>query len=348
MNKYISFIKKYISLKRIIQLIAFFFVIITLIVVTLYNKAITKPLKSNEDKIIIEVKQGEGFYDVLNDLAKEDKLSSKLFIKLNLSIDKVNVNIKEGIYEINTDTSLENMIKSLQNKDGDKDLVKLTIPEGYSVEDIAKTVEEKGICSKEDFLNAVKNYELPDYVKVNSSKRYNLEGFLYPDTYLIEKGANAKDIIKLMLDRFDEIMKQVKDETKVNIKDEDVEKIITIASMIEKEARVPKDRPLISSVIYNRLEKNMKLQIDAAVIYSLGHHVDVVSNKDLEVDSPYNVYKYSGLPIGPIANPGIDCIKAALTPEKTDYLYYILQKDGSHYFTNDYDDFLNKKKELGY
>ncbi|WP_315067237.1 endolytic transglycosylase MltG [uncultured Clostridium sp.] len=348
MNKYISSIKKYISLKRIIQLIAFFFVIITLIVVTLYNKAITKPLKSNEDKIIIEVKQGEGFYDVLNDLAKEDKLSSKLFIKLNLSIDKVNVNIKEGIYEINTDTSLENMIKSLQNKDGDKDLVKLTIPEGYSVEDIAKTVEEKGICSKEDFLNAVKNYELPDYVKVNSSKRYNLEGFLYPDTYLIEKGANAKDIIKLMLDRFDEIMKQVKDETKVDIKDEDVEKIITIASMIEKEARVPKDRPLISSVIYNRLEKNMKLQIDAAVIYALGHHVDVVSNKDLEVDSPYNVYKYSGLPIGPIANPGIDCIKAALTPEKTDYLYYILQKDGSHYFTNDYDDFLNKKKELGY
>lgn len=348
MNKYISFMKKYISLKRMIQLIAFFFIIMTLIIVTLYNKAVTKPLKSNEDKIIIEVKQGEGFYDVLNDLAKENKLSSKLFIKLNLSIDKVNVNIKEGIYEINTDTTLENLIKSLQNKDGDKDLVKLTIPEGYSVEDIAKTVEEKGICSKEDFLDAVKNYELPDYVKANSSKRYNLEGFLYPDTYLIEKGANAKDIIKLMLDRFDEIMKQVKDETKADLKDEDVEKIITIASMIEKEARVPKDRQLISSVIYNRLEKNMKLQIDAAVIYALGHHVDVVSNKDLEIDSPYNVYKYSGLPIGPIANPGIDCIKAALAPEKTDYLYYILQKDGSHYFTNDYDDFLNKKKELGY
>jgi UPF0755 protein len=92
----------------------------------------------------------------------------------------------------------------------------------------------------------------------------------------------------------------------------------------------------------------MKLQIDAAVIYALGYHVDVVLNKYLEIDSPYNVYKYKGLPVGPIANPGIESIKAAVLPKKTDYLYYILQKDGSHYFTDNYDDFLKKKKELGY
>jgi UPF0755 protein len=118
--------------------------------------------------------------------------------------------------------------------------------------------------------------------------------------------------------------------------------------MIEKEAKVQKDRPLISSVIYNRLDKNMKLEIDAAVIYALGYHVDVVLNKHLEINSPYNVYKYEGLPAGPIASPGINCIKAAVLPEKTDYLYYILQKDNSHYFTKSYDDFLKKKKELGY
>lgn len=341
MNKYISF-------KRMVQLVVCLLVITTLIFIILYNRAVTKPLKSSEGKIIIEVKQGEGFYDVLNELDKENELTSKFLIRLNLSINKVNVNIKEGIYEINTDTTLGDLIKSLQNKDGDKDLVKFTIPEGYSIDDIAKTVEEKGICSKEDFLNAVKNYELPDYVKADSSKRYNLEGYLYPDTYLIEKGVSAKDVIKLMLDRFDQILKQVKDETKVDIKDQDVEKIITIASLIEKEAKVPGDRPLISSVIYNRLDKDMKLQIDAAVIYALGYHVDVVLNKYLEIDSPYNVYKYKGLPVGPIANPGIESIKAAVLPKKTDYLYYILQKDGSHYFTDNYDDFLKKKKELGY
>lgn len=185
-------------------------------------------------------------------------------------------------------------------------------------------------------------------MKNNNKKRYNLEGYLYPDTYLIEKGSNANDVIKSMLDRFEDVLKQAEDETKVEISDEDVEKIVTIASMIEREARVPGDRPLISSVIYNRLEKDMKLQIDAAVIYALGYHVDVVLNKHLEVDSPYNVYKYKGLPVGPIANPGLDCIKAALLPEKTDYLYYIMKDDGSHYFTNNYEDFLNKKKELGY
>lgn len=341
MNKYKSF-------RKLILLIILFLFVITLTFVISYSSTIRKPLKSTEDSIIIEVKQGEGFYDILDKLDKENKLTNKLLIKVNLAIDKRKVNLTEGIYEINTNSSLEELIKSLENKDGDKDLVKLTIPEGYSIEDIAKSVEDKGICSKDEFIKDVKDYKLPSFVKNNNKKRYNLEGYLYPDTYLIEKGSNANDVIKSMLDRFEDVLKQAEDETKVEISDEDVEKIVTIASMIEREARVPSDRPLISSVIYNRLEKDMKLQIDAAVIYALGYHVDVVLNKHLEVDSPYNVYKYKGLPVGPIANPGLDCIKAALLPEKTDYLYYIMKDNGSHYFTNNYEDFLNKKKELGY
>ncbi|WP_238899191.1 endolytic transglycosylase MltG [Clostridium sp. YIM B02500] len=341
MNKYKSF-------RKLILLIILFLFVITLTFVISYSSTIRKPLKSTEDSIIIEVKQGEGFYDILDKLDKENKLTNKLLIKVNLAIDKRKVNLTEGIYEINTNSSLEELIKSLENKDGDKDLVKLTIPEGYSIEDIAKSVEDKGICSKDEFIKDVKDYKLPSFVKNNNKKRYNLEGYLYPDTYLIEKGSNANDVIKSMLDRFEDVLKQAEDETKVEISDEDVEKIVTIASMIEREARAPGDRPLISSVIYNRLEKDMKLQIDAAVIYALGYHVDVVLNKHLEVDSPYNVYKYKGLPVGPIANPGLDCIKAALLPEKTDYLYYIMKDDGSHYFTNNYEDFLNKKKELGY
>ncbi|RII35060.1 endolytic transglycosylase MltG [Clostridium chromiireducens] len=341
MNKYKPF-------RKLMLLFIFFLFSISVLFVIFYNKVIENPLKSNESKIIIEINQGEGFYEVLNDLDKANKLNNKFLIKLNLAIDKRNIELVEGIYEIDTNTTLENLINSLENKAGDMDLVKLTIPEGYSVEDIAKTVEEKGICTKEEFLKAVNNYELPSYIKADKKKRYNFEGFLYPDTYLIEKSSDADTIIKLMIDRFEDVLNRVKDENKIDIKNEDIEKIVTVASIIEKEARIPKDRPLISSVIYNRLEKNMKLQIDAAVIYALGYHVDVVLNKHLEIDSPYNIYKYNGLPIGPISNPGIECIKAALIPEKTDYLYYILQVDGSHYFTNNYDEFLKKKKELGY
>lgn len=341
MNKYKHF-------RKLIFLSILFVFVIGLIFVISYNKVIEKPLKSSENTILIEVKQGEGFYDILNKLDKENKLSNKLLLKVKLAMDKRSIKLREGIYEIDTNITLSNLISSLENEADDKDLVKLTIPEGYSIEDIANTLEEKEICSKDEFLKAVKNYELPKFIKNNSKKIYNLEGFLYPDTYLIEKDSDANFIIKTMLTRFEEILKQVKDETKVDIKDEDVEKTINIASMIEREAKVQSDRSLISSVIYNRLKKDMKLQLDAAVIYGLGYHVDVVLNKHLEIDSPYNVYKYKGLPVGAIANPGIDCIKAALIPEKTDYLYYILQEDGSHYFTNNYEDFLKKKKELGY
>ena len=155
-------------------------------------------------------------------------------------------------------------------------------------------------------------------------------------------------VIDKMLERFNAVIKEVEEETGIIINNEDIDKLINIASMIEKEASADIDRPLISSVIYNRLDKGMKLQLDATVLYALGEHVDVVLNRHLEADSPYNTYKYSGLPMGPIASPGIECIKAALLPADTDYLYYILQKDGTHYFTNNYDDFLDKKKELGY
>ena len=333
--------------KLILAALLFIFVIILAFEIS-YKKTIEKPLKSSENTILIEVKQGEGFYDILNKLDNEDKLSNKLLLKVNLAIDKRNIKLREGLYKIDTNSTLDNLISSLENESDDKGLVKLTIPEGYSIEDIAKTIEEKELSSKEEFLQAVKNYELPKYVSDNKKKRYNLEGFLYPDTYFVKKGSDSNYIIKVMLNRFEQILEQVKDEAKVDIKDEDVEKIITIASMIEKEAKVQKDRTLISSVIYNRLDKNMKLQLDAAVIYALGYHVDVVLNKHLEINSPYNVYKSEGLPVGPIASPGTDSIKAALLPEKTDYIYYILQKDGSHYFTNNEDDFLKKKKELGY
>lgn len=341
MNKHKSF-------RKFVLIGIFFLFVMVLFFTVSYNKAIDKPLKSNEDTITIEVKQGEGFNDILNKLDKENKLSSKFFVKIKLAIDKRNFKLHEGIYEINTNATLESFINSLENENDDKDLVKLTIPEGYSIDEIADTVDEKGICSKEDFLKAVKNYDLPEFVKADNKKRYNLEGYLYPDTYLVKKDSDANSLIKTMLNRFSEVLQQVKEETKTDLKDEEVEKIINIASIIEKEARVPGDRTLISSVIYNRLDKDMKLQIDAAVIYALGYHVDKVLNKHLEIDSPYNVYRYKGLPVGPISNPGIDCIKAALIPEKTEYLYYVLQTDKTHYFTNNYSDFLKKKKELGY
>ena len=151
-----------------------------------------------------------------------------------------------------------------------------------------------------------------------------------------------------MILRFEEVFNEIEKDLNIEVENNDIEKIITIASIIEKEARLDSERALISSVIYNRLNDDRMLQIDATVIYALGEHIDKVYLKHLEVDSPYNTYDNYGLPIGPISNPGSESIKAALNPEKTDYLFYVLKDDNSHYFTEDENDFMNKLKELGY
>ena len=187
---------------------------------------------------------------------------------------------------------------------------------------------------------------MPSYVKDNPDKRYNLEGFLFPDTYSFEIGVEPQYIIETMIKRFEEVFKEIT--ASDTITEEEVEKVVNVASIIEKEARVDEDRPLIASVIYNRLKQNMPLQIDATVIYAHGYYIESVRNRHLAIESKYNTYLYKGLPVGPICNPGVESLKAALNPASTDYLFYLLASDDEHYFTNNYDDFLKKKEELGY
>lgn len=311
-----------------------------------FINVIKKPLKTSDD-IVIKVDEGDSFYSIIESLSDGGKLRGVPFIKTYVKVLDKNIEVKQGEYVLQKDISLDKLIETLTSESS-LNTVNFTVPEGYTIEDIGEKLEEEGICSKEDFILAVKEYELPNYVKVNSEKKYNLEGYLFPDTYLINIGETPKDIITKMITRFEEMFKKAMEETNTTVKDEDIETVITIASMIEKEARLDSERPLISSVIMNRLNDGMMLQIDATVIYALGEHVDIVLYKHLEVDSPYNTYKNYGLPVGPISNPGLESIKASLKPEDTDYLFYVLQDDESHYFTNSYEDFENKLEELDY
>lgn len=307
---------------------------------------INKPLK-NDSNIVIRVNEGDSFYSIINSLSKEGKIKGVPFIKLYVKVLGKNIDIKQGEYVIENNFSLDELIDTL-TKESSINIVKFTIPEGYTIEDIAEKLEIEEICSKNDFLLAIEEYELPRYVKIDSSKKYNLEGYLFPDTYLLKVGEKPKEILTKMITRFEEMLEQASKETSTEINSDDIENIVTIASIIEKEARVDSERPLISSVIVNRLNDGMMLQIDATVIYALGEHVETVLEKHLEVDSPYNTYRNYGLPVGPISNPGLESIKAALKPEKTDYLFYVLQDEKTHYFTNSDVDFMNKLEELGY
>lgn len=334
--------------RKLAFFIIFFMCTILLGFFMIYNNTVNKPIKSKQKDIIIKVSKGQGFYDILNKLNEENLLRNEFMIKVNLTINHRDIKLREGLYKVSTKSNLNKIIEILEGKGINEELVSLTIPEGYTIEDIGKAIEEKHIASKDEFIDAVENYELPWFIPKNKNTRYDLEGYLYPDTYFIEKDTDLNSIIKMMIERFEDILAQLKKDTGVDFNSDKINEVTTIAAMIEKEAKVDKDRSLISSVIYNRLEKNMKLQIDATVLYSMNEHVDVVLYKHLKIDSPYNTYKYEGLPIGPICNPGKESLKAAIIPDKTNYLYYISKQDQSHYFTDNYDDFLNKKKELGY
>lgn len=311
----------------------------------MYSKIINNPISADKD-INIEVQEGDTFYGILNSLNDDNLIRGVPFIKTYIMINGIDVDVKPGTYNIEKDITLKELIEKL-NEDP-MDYMTFTVPEGYTIEDIAKKLDDENIITKEEFINAVENFNLPSYVKEDINKKYNLEGYLFPDTYNLREEYTAEDIIRIMLDRFELALFTAIEETGVEINDDDVERIITIASMIEKEAVLDEERKIISSVIQNRIAIDMILQIDATVIYAMGEHVNTVLYEHLEVDSPYNTYMYYGLPVGPISNPGLKSIIAAIEPEDTDYLFYVLKDDNSHYFTDNYDDFINKQKELGY
>ncbi|MBS5883373.1 MAG: endolytic transglycosylase MltG [Clostridium sp.] len=312
----------------------------------LFKRVLNKPLNTSED-IVINVQEGDSFYSIINTLSKENKIKNLSLIKLFVKISRKNIDVKPGEYVLQKDLNVNELINTLTSESS-LNIVKFTVPEGYTIDDISEKLEKEGICSKEDFIKAIKEYELPSFVNINSEKRYNLEGYLFPDTYLIKVGETPKEIITKMVARFKEMLNEAIKEVNTTVKDEDIETVVTIASMIEKEARIDSERPVIASVIVNRLNIDMMLQIDATVIYALGEHVDTVLYSHLETNSPYNTYKNYGLPVGPISNPGLESIKAALKPEQTDYLFYVLQNDKTHYFTNNYEDFIKKQNDLGY
>ncbi|MGL5615629.1 MAG: endolytic transglycosylase MltG [Sarcina sp.] len=325
-------------------------ILVTLVVIIIgffsykYISVTKNPFNGTSEKnISLTISQGESFYSVLDKLKTEGILKSPLITKIYLKLHSFNGSIKPGEYEIPIDSTLEKFVSMVEN--GDTANYRVTFPEGYTVEQIAEKLSEMGIVNKEEFLTAVKNYPLPSFIKANSERRYNLEGFLYPDTYEIPRNYDSNQIITMMLNRFKEVMLKVQKDTGVNIPESDYEKYVNIAAMIEREASSNENRALVSSVIYNRLKIGMPLQIDATVLYALGEHKNIVTYKDLEVKSPYNTYEVKGLPVGPICNPGIESLIAAVKPATTDYIYYILTPDHS-YFTNNYQDFLKKKNEI--
>lgn len=311
---------------------------------------IKNPFVTKNKNIVVNVTKGKSLFNVIEDLSNKGFIRSKNIFKLYVKIKKLNSNIKPGEYNIDSNIAIDEFIQMLNIGTSSKSSIKVTIPEGYNIDNIAALLEKNDVISKKEFLKSCINYKMPEYIKVNTKSKYSLEGYLFPDTYRFTKGINGNRIIDEMLKQFKIIIKDI--EKKDNKKIDNIQRVITSASLIEKEARSEEDRGKISSVFNNRLKKGMKLQIDATVLYALGDHKKKLYIKDLKVNSPYNTYKIKGFPPGPICNPGRPSIEAALNPDKTDYIFYVLESNmKEHYFTNNYKKFLQAKqrykKEIG-
>ncbi|MDR1704582.1 MAG: endolytic transglycosylase MltG [Clostridiales bacterium] len=254
---------------------------------------------------------------------------------------------RPGTYTFNThqsdDLIMEELVSLGQSYATE---VQITIPEGMSLRQIGQLCEEKGFFSEEAFLKACSEYERYYHFLIEVPERDNLlEGYLFPDTYRLPQNPKPTDLIDRMLSRFAEIFDYQLEDRAAEL-GMTIDEVIIIASIIEKEIMVPEERVLCSSIIDNRLKSGMNLQMCSTVLYALNKHMAQLLLSDLEVDSPYNTYMYPGLPKGPICAPGRQAILAALNPADSNYLYMVLsdEEKGSHFFTNNYQEFLDAKE----
>ncbi|HAU31093.1 MAG: Aminodeoxychorismate lyase [Desulfotomaculum sp. 46_296] len=268
---------------------------------------------------------------IAKSLSENKLIKSSFAFVLYTRLKGLDSRLKAGDYLFRFNQSTPEIINQIVA--GKETYHKVTIPEGYNIKQIAELLSNEKIINKEAFYSETNSgtfdYDfLTDYPDVQNK----LEGYLFPDTYYFSKGVSAHGVIELMLHRFAEKIKTLNYIQKAQKEGFTLHQALTIASMVEKEARSAEERPIIAGVIKNRLRRNMPLQVDATIQFALGRQEPKLYYKDLEIDSPYNTYRNNGFPPGPIASPGEASLLAVVSPIKTDYLYYVAKSDGTHAF----------------
>lgn len=297
-----------------------------------------------EEPVTVVVERGDTLSSVADKLEEAGVIWSSTLFKIEARLEGGETEIKAGEYRFSPGEDSDEILQALSSGDSISALT-ITIPEGLTLEQTARVVEEQSGIPAEEFEAAAGKTDY-GFAFLDDPEIQTSEGFLFPKQYEFEKDADAEQIVNRLLEQY---LLETKDldfvaaEDRLNLTEYE---LITTASLIEKEAANAEERPIIASVIYNRIRQGMPLQVDATIQYVLGKPKEDLKLSDLEVDSPYNTYENRGLPPGPIASPGRESIQAALEPAETDYLYYVLEADGKeHFFTDDYDEFLEAKDE---
>nr|WP_283094498.1 endolytic transglycosylase MltG [Paenibacillus sp. ATY16] len=309
-----------------------------------------KPTASGEP-VRIEIAKGASAFAVSDTLEKHGIIKNSFLFKYYLKAKNEGSHFQAGVYDLSPGMENDEIIAKLNSGDTVAEaMIRFTIPEGFTLLQIADKLSEEKLIDKAKFLalaDSAPGWEGAESVKsipADDKLHHRLEGYLFPETYELKKGSTEEDILKRMMAELDTKLNTLPEgwtdvlaERKLTL-----HQLLTIASLIEREVVVDEERPVVAGVIYNRLAKGMPLQIDATVQYLLDKPKERLYEKDLQIDSPYNTYKIDGLPPGPIASPSLSSIKAALYPEKNDYFYYVTKKDGSqtHLYAKTYKEHL--------
>lgn len=297
--------------------------------------------------IDVTIKRGQNTAQIADLLVAKGVISNAQTFRVYAGITQTEAKLQPGRYHFKTGLTYRQILKEL-TKAHKVPSFSIIIPEGFTAKQIAQRLAVKTKRPAADFyeyidgqgVSQVQPVELPPDVTT-------VEGYLFPKTYQFEKKAHPRVIISRMIEQFHLETTSI-DWAYAKEKNLSVHQIVTVASLIEREARIPEERPLMAAVIYNRLAKGMPLQLCSTVQYLLPRQKAVLTEKDTQIASPYNTYQQTGLPPGPIASPGIDSIKAALAPASVDYIYFVLTSpEGHHTFTNNYDEFLAAKRKAG-
>lgn len=314
-------------------------------------------VKSEKDvdgkEVTIEIPKGAGQKEIAGILKKNGLIGNEFAFYLKIREMSAGSQLKYGTFQLNTGYSLKTLIQKLVTEGAKKEGNWFTVPEGYTIEKIAKKLEEEGYCSADDFLEAVQqdnyHYWFLESIPEDADVTYRLQGFLFPDTYDLGETVTAEGVVRTMLDQFGVQYTKGMD-AQAKAMGRTTYEIVTEASMIERETSFDAERGKIAGVIENRLAQNMRLQIDPTFLYPLTNGMyDKPSStyEDTRTDSPYNTYTNYGFPVGPICSPGLPSIEAALNPESHSYLFYHTdtdKNDGSHIFTETYEEHLETQK----
>lgn len=300
------------------------------------------------DAVTVTIPQGATGRDMACILKDNGVIRYKLSFLLKIKTSPYRDQLNYGEFNLHKHMGVGKVIEILKNTTFKKEGIKLTVPEGYSIEKIAVLCEETGLVTAEEFLKEVEegkfDYDFIKDIPDNPDVKYKLQGYLFPSTHIFDEDSTAHDIIDRFLGEFEKQYDTVKGHLPEGMS---MNEAIIRASLVEREAKLDSERATISGVIQNRLDVDMILQIDATVVYAITdgmYDVEQVLYSDLRIESPYNTYQNKGLPAGAICNPGLKAIVAAIKPEKHNYIYYHTdeeKKDGSHIFTETFSEHTN-------